>query len=134
MLKRAHLVVGIAGIVTFLLTGQYMDRFHAHLVGMPNEQRLLFRSTHIYLLLASALNIPLGLYLAWPVSKIRRGMILLGSAPLIAAPVILLVAFAREPWMTELARPFTRPALFGVLAGIVLHLLAGIPSRSLNNR
>jgi hypothetical protein len=126
MLKRLHLVVGILGIVAFLLTGQYMDRFHGHLVGMPNEQRLLFRSTHIYLLLASAINIPLGLYFQWPAGRLRRAMIAIGSVLLVAAPFILLIGFAREPWMTELARPLSRPALYGVLAGIVFHLLAGI--------
>jgi hypothetical protein len=119
-------MVGMLGIIAFLLTGQYMDRFHGHLAGMSNEQRLLFRSTHIYLLLASAIHIPLGLYFHWPAGRFRKGLIVMGSTLLIAAPIMLLIGFAREPWMTELARPFTRPALFGTLAGIVLHLLGGI--------
>ena len=32
-MKRVHLVVGVAGVVAFLLTGQYMDRALGHMVG-----------------------------------------------------------------------------------------------------
>jgi len=51
-MRRLHLIVGLGGVVAFLLTGQYMDRVHDHLRDMDPTPRLLFRSTHIYLLLS----------------------------------------------------------------------------------
>ena len=64
VLRRIHLVVGLAGVVLFLGTGQYMDRVHDHLRGMEDVRRMLFRSAHIYLLWSSLLNLALGLYFA----------------------------------------------------------------------
>jgi hypothetical protein len=52
-MRRFHLGVGLLGVIAFVGTGQY----HEHLRGMTDAQRLLFRSTHIYLLLASLLNL-----------------------------------------------------------------------------
>ena len=52
-MRRFHLGAGLLGVLAFLATGQY----HEHLRGMDDAQRLLFRSAHIYLLLASLLNL-----------------------------------------------------------------------------
>ncbi|HVK08649.1 MAG TPA: hypothetical protein VM597_07715, partial [Gemmataceae bacterium] len=63
-MRRLHLALGLLGVVGFLSTGQYMDRIHDHLRGMDDARRLLFRSTHLYLLFGSLLNLALGLSLA----------------------------------------------------------------------
>jgi hypothetical protein len=123
-LRIAHLVVGVVGIVAFIATGQYMDLYHAHLVGMPDVQRMLFRSTHIYLLLASITNAALGLHLTPSMSGWRRVVAGVGSTLLLLAPLLILIGFSTEPWLSNLDRPYSRPALFGSLAGIVLHLVA----------
>ena len=60
--RRWHLVVGFAALAAFLARGQYMDLAHDHLRGLEEATRLLFRSTHIYLLFSALLNVVLGLY------------------------------------------------------------------------
>lgn len=60
-LSRAHGMIGFAGLIAFVLTGQYMDRWHDHLRGTDDVRRLAFRSTHIYLLFTSLLNMALRL-------------------------------------------------------------------------
>lgn len=122
-MRRLHLVVGLVGVVTFLLTGQYMDRVHDHLHGMEPTPRLLFRSTHIYLLLASLINLSLGLYLT-PSRGWRTWLRHTGSVLVLVGPVLLIIGFFVEPWLTELARPYSRPALYGALAGMLLHAVS----------
>jgi hypothetical protein len=128
--RRVHLVVGLAFVVGFLMSGQYMDRAYDHLRGMDDARRMLFRSTHIYLLFAALLNLSLGLYLADEPSGWRRWLRGIGSALVLAAPPLLATGFLVEPWLTGLDRPYSRPAIYGSLAGLLLHGLASVPSRS----
>jgi hypothetical protein len=123
-MRRLHLAVGLAGVAAFLATGQYMDRAHDHLRGMDDARRLLFRSTHIYLLFASLLNAILGLYLPADPGGWRRWARTLGSLLVLAAPPLAAAAFFTEPWLSDLDRPYTRPVAYGSLAGVILHLLA----------
>jgi hypothetical protein len=122
-MRRLHLAVGLTGLVAFLATGQYMDRAHDHLRGMDDARRLLFRSTHIYLLFTALLNVALGLYLPTAVGW-RWRVRLLGSGLLLAAPGLALAGFFTEPWLSGLDRPYTRPVAYGSLAGVLLHLVA----------
>lgn len=129
-LRRTHLAVGLLAIVVFIGTGQYMDRVHDHLHGMPDVRRMLFRSAHIYLLLSGLLNLALGLYLAGSSRPVGRLLQAIGSVFVLAGPALLLLAFVYEPWLTDLERPFARPALYGALAGMLLHLAGHRPSAS----
>jgi hypothetical protein len=117
-----HLTVGVAGVVGFLATGQYMDRVHDHLRGMDDTRRLLFRSTHIYLLFGSLVNLALGLYLR-PAAGWRRWVRAAGSALVLLTPALAAAGFFTEPWLSGLDRPYSRPAAYSCLAGMLLHLL-----------
>jgi len=130
LLRSAHLAVGLVFLVVFLGTGQYMDLVHDHLRGMDDVRRMLFRSVHIYLLLAALLNLALGLYLRPGAEAPARLLQILGSLPVLVAPALLLQAFFTEPQLAELARPYTRPALYSMLGGMLLHLLAVAGDRS----
>ena len=130
LLRRLHLLVGLLGILAFLATGQYMDRFHDHLRGYDDTTRMLFRSTHVYLLLASVTNALLGLYLRPADARWRRGLQLVGSLALLAGPPLFLIGFCTEPYLSALARPWSRPAIYLALGGVVFHLVAAIPTRS----
>jgi hypothetical protein len=121
-MRRVHLVVGLAAIVAFVASGQYMDLRHGHLRGMADGPRLLFRSAHIYLLFAALLNTALGLYAEPAPRGWRRAVQWAGSALVAAAPALLALAFLREPWLADLERPYARPAIYGSLAGVLLHL------------
>jgi hypothetical protein len=127
-MRRLHLVVGLVGVVAFLASGQYMDRVYDHLQGLDDATRLLFRSTHIYLLFASLLNLVLGLYLTGQTGW-RYSLQVLGSVLVLAAPPLLGAGFLTEPWLTGLDRPYSRPAIYGCLAGALFHLLSWLGPR-----
>ena len=136
LLRRLHLLLGIAGIVAFLATGQYMDRWHEHLRGYDDTTRMLYRSTHIYILLAAATNAMTGLYLRPAGARWRRGLQLIGSLALLAGPPLFLAGFCTEPYLSGLARPYSRPAIYLALGGVAFHLIAALPGRQRaeNNR
>ena len=56
-----HFWIGVVGLCVFVLTGQYMDKVLDHLVGMSDGPRMLYRSAHIYILLASMMNLVYGI-------------------------------------------------------------------------
>jgi hypothetical protein len=118
----------VTGVVAFLLTGQYMDLAHDHLRGMDDARRLLFRSTHIYLLFAALLNLALGLHLTTAAGW-RRWPQAAGSALILAAPVLALAGFCTEPWQSGLDRPYTRVVVYATFGGVILHALGRIPGR-----
>jgi hypothetical protein len=123
-MRRLHLAVGIVALVGFLLTGQYMDRVHAHLVGMPDGPRLLYRSAHIYLLFAALLNLLLGAYLRLAEARSVRSVQLVASGALLLLPGFFTLAFFFEPALADLERPWARPAIYLSLAAVLAHVLA----------
>jgi hypothetical protein len=128
-MRRLHLTFGAVGVVVFLMTGQYMDRWLGHLAGMPDLPRMLYRSAHIYLLFAALLNLLLGLYGDDHPRGWRRGITKLGSVLILIAPVMILIGFDREASRTDFERPFVGFAIYGCFAGVLLHALAGIGRR-----
>lgn len=124
MLRRLHLIVGLAGLVAFLLTGQYMHWAHAHLQGMADGPRLIYRSSHIYLLWASLLNLGYGCY-AHRVSGAGATIAqAAGSLALVIGPVMLGWSFFYETYNHDLERPVGRLAIYLALAGTALHVIA----------
>jgi ABC-type Fe3+ transport system permease subunit len=128
-MRRAHLLLGLVALAAFLGSGQYMDLAHNHLRGLDDATRLLFRSTHIYLLFAALLNLALGLYLVVEQPGWRRWCQRAGSALVLVAPLLLAVGFLTEPWLSGLDRPYSRPAIIGSLVGMGLHLISRWPGR-----
>jgi hypothetical protein len=93
---------------------------------MSDTTRLLFRSTHIYLLFSGLMNLALGLYLAPATATLPRRLQQLGSVLVLLGPLLLLAAFLREPFLGGLMRPFTRPAVYTALMGMGLHWLSSL--------
>jgi|SRR5688572_7840836 hypothetical protein len=130
-MRRLHLAIGFAGVVVFLMTGQYMDRWLGHLAGMADLPRMLYRSAHIYLLFAALLNVLLGLYVHDHPHRWRRGVARLGSVLILIAPVLILIGFSLESRRTDFERPFVGFAIYGCFAGVLLHAIArGSPRRT----
>jgi hypothetical membrane protein len=115
--------VGLIFLVGFLLTGQYMHWFLGHLAGLSDAPRMLYRSTHIYLMWSSLLNVALGLYLREFTVMLSRRAQLVGSLLILAGPFLLTAAFFIEPGLNGLERPFTRPAIITAFAGLLLHVV-----------
>lgn len=123
-MRRIHLAWGIAALAAFAASGQVMLRHVPPMHLLSDDVRLMYRSRHIYLLGSGIANVLLGLYVvplrvAW-----RRFLQYLGSALLLAAPVLLGLAFLVETghgidrsWRSSLG-------LKVMLAGTILHFVA----------
>jgi hypothetical protein len=130
-MKKTHLIFGALVVVAFLLTGQYMDKFHNHLHGMPDAPRLLYRTRHIFILLAGLLNLGIGAYFTYRTERWQRTIQLLGSFLIFTASVLFLVAFFYEPTVVDLHTPLTHWGTYTMSAGAILHVVSGInPQRN----
>jgi uncharacterized membrane protein YfhO len=129
-MKRLHLWVGAIALLVFLLTGQYMDYLDVRTNALGETARVMFRSRHIYLLLAGLVNLGVGAYFIYRERGWRRSLQLLGSSFVIIAPVLMLAAFFSEPGEPGLKRHFTLPAVVILTIGTLLHALSGMRSRA----
>ncbi len=119
-----HRILGIVMAIVFVGTGAYMHFAYDHLAGMEDAQRLLFRSVRIYILLASLVNFVLGIhYWVYP-KKSLRALQTVGSTLVALSPILFVLGFFNEPWLDELQRPFSTPAIYAIAAGCLLHLIA----------
>ena len=123
-MKTLHRIFGVLVILAFLLTGQFMD-FH-HVREMDDGARMMFRSRHIFILLAGLINLGVGVYFVYWRERWRKILQMTGSMLLIIAPLMLTVAFFYEPTLKGLQRPLTLPALVALIIGVFFHLFSGM--------
>ena len=128
-IRFLHLVLGAAGVLAFLGTGAWMaTHFPAAYEG--NEPiRYMYRANHVYVLLASLINIAVGIYRPGTRGGWRGIFALAGSAMMQAALFLLLYAFFFEA-------PRGTPERAATLLGIVMLLigvLAQWPNRAPRN-
>ena len=123
--RRLHLIVGLVGVVAFLLTGQIMGHHHPRMEQLSAEMRMMYVSRHIYLLGAALVNVALGLYMQMQVAGWRQVLQSLGSLLILLAPIFLLMAFLSEPSLGLGGRGWrTYFGLIGLFAGVMTHLVA----------
>jgi hypothetical protein len=125
-MKKAHVIFGILTVIAFLLTGQYMDKFYNHLHGMADGPRLLYRTRHIFILLAGLLNLGIGAYFTYRIERWGRTMQLLGSLLIFTGSLLFLIAFFYEPNLGTLRTPLSHWGTYTLATGAVLHVLSGI--------
>ena len=128
-MKRLHLIVGALGVAAFVATGVYMRVWHG---GMESDQqhiRLLLRSRHIYILLASLLNLVLAANYVESDTAWRRRIARFSSALIVVAPAMLLAAFVRDAAMPEAPGRLVLPAIVTVVAGTFCCLAGGWTAR-----
>lgn len=119
-LPTLHLIIGLLGILTFLLTGQYMDLVHNHLVDTPDGRRMLYRSAHIYLLLTSCLNVCIGVYATNLKFSLIQGFI---SVVILLGPLMMLLEFFYGATDVNSERYFSYYSLISILAAVGLMIL-----------
>jgi hypothetical protein len=124
--RSLHLVFGTGGVLAFLGTGAYMATHFPAAYESGEAIRYLYRANHVYLLLASLVNLAIGIYRAGTRPGWRGNLALAGSALLLVAPPILLYAFFAEPPRGAPERPVT---LIGALA-LLIGVLAQWPNRA----
>lgn len=96
-MRRIRLIVGVATVLAFLISGQMMSHHAPPLSALGANARLMYRSRHIYILASGLVNLMLGLYLQRRATRWRMILQSAGSTFLVAAPVLLGWAFTIEP-------------------------------------
>jgi len=129
-MKKVHLIFGTVVVIIFLLTGQYMDKHFNHMVGVPDTPRLLYRTRHIFILLAGLLNLGIGAYFTYRKESWRRTMQLVGSLFIFAASFLFVVGFFYEPNLSNLRTPLSHDGAYLIAAGAVLHVISGMKIKS----
>ena len=125
-MKRFHLIFGLAMLVAFLLTGQYMDRFHEHLRNMADGPRMLYRTRHIFILFSGLLHLGIGTYFRYRLDTQRRILQIVGSLLATVASVLFIIAFFYEPHLTHLYAPLSKAGVIMIAIGALLHALSGV--------
>ena len=125
--RRVHLIVGILGVIAFLLTGQLLARHHPPTSYLPGELRMMYVSRHIYLLAGALVNLVLGLYLRRQAALWRQVFQWVGSLLILLSPFLLSVAFLEEPELGVSGRGWR--SYFGLISlflGVMMHFVANI--------
>ena len=122
-IRKLHFVVGLAGVVVFLATGAYIRAGFPDLYATDEVLRYLYRSNHVYVLLASLVNVALGVHLAPVAPGWRATVSLIGSLLALASPAVLCFAFFVEAPVASPERVWTLVGVAAVAAGIALHVL-----------
>jgi hypothetical protein len=129
-MKLVHLVVGALVLVAFLLTGQYMDYLDVRSGRLGDATRMMYRSRHIYILLAGLVNLGVGAYFVWRAGGWRKTLQTVGSVLILIAPALMLAAFFSESGASGLRRHFTLPAIIILAIGTLCHAFSGLRPRA----
>jgi hypothetical protein len=120
---------GVAVFIVFLLTGQYMDRYFHHLLGMPDGPRLLYRTRHIFILFSGLLNVGIGVYLVQRPKGWQRILQLLGSILITLASLLLILAFFYDTTRGDLRAPLSHWGIYAIAVGTLFHLFSSLRER-----
>jgi len=121
-MRASHLLVGVVGVLVFLATGLYMRSNFPALYAANETLRYMYRANHVYLLLASVVNLALGVYLVAPGTGWKAGLSRVGSGLVLLAPFVLCYAFFVEVPKASPERIFTALGVVLVALGVVLQL------------
>jgi hypothetical protein len=121
-MRSAHLFVGVLGVLVFLGTGFYMRSHFPELYASNEALRYMYRANHVYLLLASLVNLALGIYLAAPKAGWRSVVSRIGSVLAISSPFVIGYAFFAEVPRASPERVLTALGILLVALGVVAQL------------
>jgi hypothetical protein len=128
--RRIHLIVGLIGVVAFLLTGQAMKHHVPNIHTLSAEVQLMYVSRHIYLLGAALVNLVLGLYLKEHPAGWRYHLQQIGSLLILLSVLSLLMAFSSEPPLGFAGRGWrSYTGMIALFAGVMAHLAASVGSQ-----
>ena len=130
-MRRIHLIVGLAAVLAFVITGQVLHFHQLKLAASPDDVHLMYVSRHIYLAGAALVNVCLGLYLQMQKAPWRRRLQTVGSVAILGSPFFLLLAFVHEPALGILGRSWrTQLGVIPLVIGVALHFVASLGAKS----
>lgn len=124
--RNCHFIVGAIGLLLFVVQGQYM----AHVLvvpELPDGERMMYRTAHIYLMLASVINIARA-YAMQPSESLNLLEVVCSVIILLSLP-LLIVSFFAESGAGDFERPIAAYTLFGIIGAANGLLLCDIYCR-----
>lgn len=122
-------MVGGIAVVAFLLSGMLMSGHEPPVAAMDWDDRLLFRSRHIYILFGALVNLAIGVHYTLPESGIRKSLSAIGSLLLLAGAVMLFFAFFYEPMAGREPGRLSGLGLFALFGGSLSYVLPNLGRR-----
>jgi FtsH-binding integral membrane protein len=101
------------------------------MAGAPDGLRLLYRTRHIFILLAGLLNLGIGIYFSYGQQLWRKVLQWLGSGLIVTASLLFIAAFFYEPKLENLYTPLSHWGAYTIVAGTFCHLLSSARPRAL---
>ena len=94
LVKKLHLWVGGLGMAGFLMSGIYFQVALHGLQGMEDSQRLLLRTSHVYLFMSCFINVIFGFYYQ-PPSRLKP-MTVFNQSLIMLSPFFIAYGFIFE--------------------------------------
>lgn len=123
---RAHFLIGTVFFVLFLLTGAYMANSFPALYHGREEVRMMYRATHIYILMSALINLMAGNFLLQTTQLNLPRLRKIASLLILVTPILFCVAFVIEPPAYLIDRPVTFWAVISLVVGVMLHTVLNI--------
>jgi hypothetical protein len=122
MIRKIYLYYGIATILIFIATGQYLLHAFPDKTELDLSFRVMQRSRHIFILMSGFTLTALGLYFVLSTIKWIRAAQLLATILLFSANTLFIGGFFYEVDISFIPKtPMIHIATYIGLAGIVLH-------------
>lgn len=122
-MHRVHLVVGVGSLLLFLATGAYMLFGFPELYQQREEIRMMYRATHIYLLMSSLINLMSANFISRVAADLHPRLSGIASLLIVISSALLAAAFFIEPQDYLIDRPITFWAVVFLLAGVLVHTI-----------
>jgi len=123
--SRAHWLVGLLTLVIFPVTGAYM-RHVAQVPTLDAVPRLVFRSRHLFLLVAAVTNLALSGSRPQNLAQQVAGLLVL------LAPFVLMAAFFVDPGRGLRSSPLFHFSMYGLFVAGILLAIANRPGPQRN--
>ena len=112
------------------LRSRWLIRLGTYLAEHANEAlRYIYRASHVYVLLASLVNLALGVHLVAGRAGWRATLATGGSLLALASPVVLCFAFVFEVPEASPERTMTLLGVVALALGVAAHVLSGAAPR-----
>lgn len=121
-----HFVIGLVFLILFLLSGVYMSQNFPELYSGREEIRMMYRATHIYILMSALLNLITGSYLLNLKNPNFVKIRVVASGLIYITPVLFSIAYIYEPPAYLIDRPITFWTVLCLFSGVMLHSLLSL--------
>jgi hypothetical protein len=123
---QAHFIIGIVFFLLFILTGIYMILNFPELYNDREEVRMMYRATHIYILMSALINLMAGNYLVQTTKFSFLILTKFASSLILVTPIMFSIAFMYEPAEYLVNRSISFWAVVFLVVGVLFYTLFNI--------